>query len=396
MTARILLLAENFPPINGGASRLFWEVSRRCPPGSMTVLTSWTAEDRDSAGRDPHVLRWSRSATEGAFGSTFHTWPFGQALRELREIARLHRIDRILAGRTLLEGWLALAVRVLDGIPYDCFTHGEEINTISNGESAGLLTSRRYRYMTRLVLRGAERIVANSDFTATVLREQWSIDARRIRLLRPGVDSRFFTPAPAGDSPPFPQWRGRHVVLTAGRLQARKGYDVLIRAIASLRGAVPDVLLAIAGAGEEEQRLRALVRELDIAAHVSFAGAVSEEVLRACYRHCDVFVLANRQIGCDVEGFGMVLLEAQACGVPVIAGRSGGSPETLIDGVTGLVVDCTAPEGLAAALTSLLGDPARRLAMGEAARRLVEERFDWESVMAGAGWLFDEAAAARR
>lgn len=168
---------------------------------------------------------------------------------------------------------------------------------------------------------------------------------------------------------------------------------MLIRAVGLVRERVPEVLLEIVGAGVEAGRLRALVEDLDLQRYVSFRGEVDDANLRSFYQHCDVFVLANRQVGTDLEGFGMVLLEAQACATPVIAGSSGGTSEALVDGKTGFVVDCANVEALADRIVDLLSDDVRRRAMGTAARALMLESFDWDVVLAGADWLFERPGA---
>jgi phosphatidylinositol alpha-1,6-mannosyltransferase len=145
-----------------------------------------------------------------------------------------------------------------------------------------------------------------------------------------------------------------------------------------VRCAVPDVLYVIVGEGERRRCLEQLVQELGLKGHVQFRGEPSDEELVACYQQCDLFVLPNREVQGDIEGFGMVLVEAQACGKPVIAGASGGTAETLVKGKTGLVVDCRAPEPLAAAVTDLLTDDARRAAMGQAAAQWARTAFAWD------------------
>jgi phosphatidylinositol alpha-1,6-mannosyltransferase len=167
------------------------------------------------------------------------------------------------------------------------------------------------------------------------------------------------------------------VILTVGRLQKRKGHDMLIRALPAIRAAVPDVLYAIVGDGEERAGLEALADEVGVRAHVQFRGEPGDDELVQCYQQCDLFVLPNREVNGDFEGFGMVLVEAQACGKPVIAGDSGGTAETLEIGATGLICDCTTPAPLAAAVTELLVHPDLLPRMGEAARKRAVERFDW-------------------
>src|SRR5262249_13628892 len=144
-------------------------------------------------------------------------------------------------------------------------------------------------------------------------------------------------------------WDGRQVILTVGRLQRRKGQDVMIEVVARLRERFPNVLYAIVGDGDERPRLNDLVAQFGVTSHVQFLGEVKDTEFLPCYEQCDVFALPNRAVGKDVEGFGMVLLEAQACGRPVLTGASGGTAETMRNGETGVVVACDRADEPAAA-----------------------------------------------
>jgi phosphatidylinositol alpha-1,6-mannosyltransferase len=178
------------------------------------------------------------------------------------------------------------------------------------------------------------------------------------------------------------------VVLTVSRLERRKGHDRLIRAVGRIRETMPDVLYAIVGDGEERPVLEALVAREGLGGQVQLLGQLDDEALVRCYQQCDVFVLPNRQVGRDVEGFGLVLLEAQACGKAVVAGASGGTAETMRVGETGLVVPCDGPNELAAVVAELLADPERLNCMGRSARRWAVEQFDWEVLSRAARRLF--------
>jgi phosphatidylinositol alpha-1,6-mannosyltransferase len=178
------------------------------------------------------------------------------------------------------------------------------------------------------------------------------------------------------------------VVLTVGRLQKRKGHDMMLRALAAIREAHPDVLYAIAGDGEERPALAAQSAELGLTGQVQFLGEIGDPELLACYQQCDLFALPNRQVGRDIEGFGMVLLEAQSCGKPVLAGASGGTAETMRIPETGRVVPCDEPGPLAREVIALLSDPALRERMGRAARAWVVGQFDWDSLKDRAERLF--------
>jgi phosphatidylinositol alpha-1,6-mannosyltransferase len=210
-----------------------------------------------------------------------------------------------------------------------------------------------------------------------------------VLVLPPGVDATLFKPAP-----PDPivrarlGWTNRRVVLTVGALVPRKGQDMMIRALPEVRRHCPDVLYVIVGEGADKPRMEALVDEHRVGDLVQFRTIPGDAELIQCYQQCDLFALPNRQVGWDFEGFGIVLIEAQACGKPVIAGLSGGTAEAMEPGQTGELIDCEAPEELARAVSALLGDPRRRAALGDRARQRVLERFDWPVLARQADALF--------
>jgi phosphatidylinositol alpha-1,6-mannosyltransferase len=282
---------------------------------------------------------------------------------------------------------MSLALKWRFGVPYLCYVHGEDVTTA--------LDSREYAFLVRRVLANAKFLIANSRNTQEILKGQWGLPAEKVALLHPGVDTTYFTPAP-----PDPElrarlgWAGRKVVLTVGRLQKRKGHDMMIRALGAIRQAHPDVLYAIAGDGEERPSLTALASEQGVTAQVQFLGEIKDKDLLDCYRQCDLFSLPNRQVGRDVEGFGMVLLEAQACGRPVLAGASGGTAETMRPGQTGRVVCCDEPAPLAAEVIDLLSDDGLRERMGREARVWAADHFDWEALRRQAERLFDAGPSA--
>jgi phosphatidylinositol alpha-1,6-mannosyltransferase len=232
-------------------------------------------------------------------------------------------------------------------------------------------------------------VVANSEHTKRMLLERWQLDGRRVAVMHPGVDTSRFKPAPLDDNIRAKSgWRDRRVLLTVGALQKRKGQDMLIRALPAIRARCPDVLYAIIGEGWERPYLERLAADSGVADVVQFRGAPSDDELIACYQQCDLFVLPNRQVGWDFEGFGIALIEAQACGKPVVTGVSGGTRETLDVSRTGELVACETPGAVATAVADLLDDSARRARMGAAARTWAVERFDWAVLTREAQELF--------
>jgi len=381
---RILLVSEIFPPKIGGSGRWFWEIYSRLPRRRVLI----------AAGQDPcqyefdkmhdlHVERLPLSMTEWGVRSLRGLGGYWKATRLLRRLVARFRPNVVHCGRCLPEGIMALVLKRWTGLPYLCYVHGEDVRAAA--------TSREQSWLVRQVLRNAALLIVNSRSTQRILAEEWKVAVRRTRILYPGVDTTRYTPVP-----PDPEWRtrwgwsGRRVILTVGRLQKRKGQDKLIEAISFVRNRCPDVLYVIVGSGEERHVLERLAASTGVADSVQFLGELDDTHTIRCYQQCDLFALPNRQVGGDVEGFGMVLLEAQACGKPVLAGASGGTAETMCPGTTGVVVDCTTAQSLADALTQLLSNPARLAEMGVQARSWVKARFDWARLAEQAELLFAE------
>jgi phosphatidylinositol alpha-1,6-mannosyltransferase len=164
----------------------------------------------------------------------------------------------------------------------------------------------------------------------------------------------------------------------------RKGQDVLIRALPAVQRAVPDTALLLVGGGPSRERLESLAASTGVAASVMFTGSVPWPELPSYYGAGDVFAMPcrTRLGGVDVEGLGIVFLEAAACGLPVVAGDSGGAPETVLDGETGWVVDGRSVDGVAQRLVTLLGDPAAGAAMGAKGRDWATTRWSWDTASA--------------
>lgn len=376
---KIGLLTEIFPPMHGGSGRWFSEIYRRFPQGSVVAIVG---KHGDSAPYDrsfPHpVHRFDLYSSEWGLRSVIGLRYYFRVWRGLRKLVRREQVEEIHCGRILPEGMAALFVRLTCGLPYVCYVHGEDVE--------GALLSREFTLLTKLVIRYASKVVCNSQNTLRILNEKWNATEGQLVVMTPGVDIEHFNPDASGERPE--NWRGRPVVLTVGRLQKRKGHDMMIRALPDICQQFPDLLYAIVGGGEELAYLRSLCKELGVERQVQFLGEVSDAEMVSYYRHCDLFALPNRRVGNDDEGFGMVLLEAQACGVAVLAGCSGGTSETMEAGVTGELVDCTRPKPLADSVCKLIGDDVKRRSMGLAGRQRVEQRFGWDSLARKATAVF--------
>ncbi|MEO7261914.1 MAG: glycosyltransferase family 4 protein, partial [Jatrophihabitantaceae bacterium] len=201
--------------------------------------------------------------------------------------------------------------------------------------------------------------------------------------LTPGVDLDTFSPAVSGAAVRQRHGlTGRPVVVCVSRLVPRKGQDVLIQAMPAILAKVEQAALLIVGGGRHEQRLRALAQRTGVAEQVVFTGPVPAAELPEHFAAGDVFAMPcrTRRLGMDVEGLGIVFLEASASGLPVVAGNSGGAPETVRQGVTGLVVDGVDVAAVADQVSGLLADPRRAAAMGAAGRQWTEQSWQWSTM----------------
>jgi phosphatidylinositol alpha-1,6-mannosyltransferase len=277
--------------------------------------------------------------------------------------------------RALPEGLSATLALAGSGTKYVCWLHGEELGYAS--------TSRELTWLARRVYNRAEAVIANSRNSKNLLVGEWGVPEERVQIVHPGVETARFNPGVDGRAIRARLAHPDEIVFTSvGRLQRRKGHDAVLQALAEVRRVIPRVRYVIVGDGPHRDVLEAQSRELDLTDVVTMVGAVPDADLPAWYRAADVFVLPNRPDGVDFEGFGIVFLEAAACGLPVIGGRSGGAPEAVADGITGCLVDGTDIGELSRVMIALGLDPAGRAAMGDAGARRARSDFSWESAAA--------------
>lgn len=273
------------------------------------------------------------------------------------------------------EGYLGLWLRRCFKLPFVIYAHGNEILTGMQWNPE------RYR----IALQQAYRVLANSKFTAKLVKKA-GVDPDRIEIVYPGCDVNFFRPLQPKENLRRKLLGNRYrnrVILTVGNLVARKGHDMVIRAIPKLRESVPDVTYLIIGDGPYRIHLEKIAMDIGVQDCIIFAGQVPDESLPDIYALSEVFVMPSREeLGkCDVEGFGLVFLEANACAKPVVGGRSGGIPEAIVDGVTGLLVNPHDPEDIANALKRLLIDRNFAIRLGQQGRDRAARDFNWAVIV---------------
>jgi phosphatidyl-myo-inositol dimannoside synthase len=364
-----LLLTGVFPPKTGGSGRWLWDIYRQLPREKVVIVAGDHAEAAPfESTHDLNVYRLPFFFPDYGTISVNGFNRYRRVTRRVLRIAVKERVATIHCGALLPDGWIGQLVAKKLELPLLVYLHGEELCYTAS--------SRQLNWMARRVLRYASTVVVNSHNTRRIARDHWGVSEEKLRVLHPGVDCERFTPVErSAEVRQRLGWGERPVILTVGRLQKRKGQDLLIRALSAIRGRVPDVLYAIVGEGDERANLERLAEQLGLNSHVRFHGEPPDADLPECYQQCDLFVLPNRRIGDDLEGFGIVLLEAQACGKPVIAGDTGGTVETMQVGQTGNVADVERGDLLADSICALLRQPRLRLSMGIAARKWVLDNF---------------------
>ncbi|MEJ8279799.1 glycosyltransferase family 4 protein [Pseudonocardia spirodelae] len=358
---RTLLVTNDFPPRPGGIQSYLSGLARALPPGELAVYApAWRGAARHDAALAFPVHRHPSSLM----------LPVPSVARRAVELAREHDAEAVWFGAAAPLGLLGAHLRRRAGVGrVVATTHGHEVGwSMLPGSRPAL----------RRIGARADVVTAVSRFTRDRLAGALGPDTA-CELLPPPVDTGRFAPDPAARA----EIRARHrlgdapVVTCVSRLVPRKGQDVLVAALPGIRARVPGARLLLVGGGPDRDRIRRLAERAGVADAVVLTGGVPAAELAAHHAAGDVFALPCRTHlgGLDVEGLGIALLEAAACGLPVVAGDSGGAPETVEDGVTGHVVRGRDVDGVAAAVAGLLADPARAAAMGRAGRERVRRHW---------------------
>ena len=364
---RVLLVTNDFPPRSGGIQSYLEQFVNRLAAGGEHELTvyapQWKGADDYDRAAPYRVVRHP----------TTLMLPEPRVDSRMRALIAEHGIETVWFGAAAPLALLADRARAAGATRVLASTHGHEVG-----------------WSMLPVARNALRRIGDTTDVVTYVSRYTrgrfaSAFGPRARLehLPPGVDTDRFRPDPAARA----ALRERHglgerpVVVCVSRLVPRKGQDMLIRAWPRIRDSVQGAALVIVGGGPHAEALHRLAHDGGVAGDVVFTSGVPGAELPAYYAMADVFAMPcrTRGGGLDVEGLGIVFLEASATGVPVVAGRSGGAPETVLDGETGRVVDGRAADDIATAITGLLADPQLARRMGEAGRRWIIRDWNWDT-----------------
>ena len=361
---RTLLVTNDFPPRPGGIQQFVHNLAVRQPAGSLVVYAStWRGAPAFDAEQPFEVVR----------EQTGVLLPTPAVARRAAEVARAHGCDRVWFGAAAPLGLLAEGLRRRAGI--------ERAVSLTHGHEIGWAALPGARSLLRRIARGNDVITYLGEYQRSRL-DRALHGLTSLERLAPGVDVDAFHPGVDGS-----EVRARHgltgrpVIVCVSRLVPRKGQDMMIRALPTIRRRVPGAALLLVSGGPYREKLARLARESGVERDVVFTGSVPWSELPAHYAAGDVYAMPcrTRVAGLDVEGLGIVYLEASATGLPVVGGDSGGAPDAVREGETGYVVGGTDVEAIAARITDLLTDQAKAKAMGAAGRAWVEQEWRWEN-----------------
>ncbi len=403
---RTLIVTNDFPPRQGGIQSFVHELALRLDPDKLTVYAPrWEGDAAFDAAQPFEVVRHPTSLMIGGPG----------VRRRAAELATSRRAEVVIFGASAPLGLITPALRKAGVRRAIAITHGHEAGWAALPGARQLL--RRIGDQTDVVTYLGEY------FRVRVAGALRPAAAARMARLHPGVDAGVFRPDPEGRQAVRDRYglAGRPVVVCVSRIVARKGQDTLVRAWPSVLARVPEAALLIVGGGKHAQAVAELSRRLGLAtwppgdgaasgtaasgtggragngrrgparSSVYFTGPVPQGELLAHYAAGDVFAMPcrTRRAGLDVEGLGIVYLEASAAGLPVVSGDSGGAPDAILEGETGYVVGGRDVQALADRLTALLLDPAHAKAMGEKGRAWVERDWNWDLIASRLRALID-------
>ena len=363
------LLTTDFPPALGGISNYLFNVYRQFDLRRITLIAPYhrRADNFDSRQRY-HAVRFAGAPNVPGVRGAWQVW------RMRAEAAKMARRNRslVLHCGHVNAAMAARKVKAQHGTPYLVWTHALEI------------MDEWLRSSIVPALVDADLVITNSEFTREFV-ATCGVAASRIVKICPGADPAHFRPGV--DSSALARRlgvEGRPTLLTVSRIvraNRYKGHDVVLRALPQVVREIPDLAYLVVGEGDDLDYLRRLASECGVRENVVFAGRVSDEELPLLYNACDAFIMCSREDrsrrGILAEGFGIALVEASACGKPVIAGRSGGIGDAVKDGVTGLLVDPLDSDAVADAILKVLRDPAMAERLGANGRLWVETEMNW-------------------
>ena len=350
---RYLLVTLEYPPFRGGIAHYYSHLVAAWPGDqSITVLDNNQQQLQAFSG-------W---------------WPWRRAFTAIKQAIKQQQINYVLVGQILPLGTVVWLLSYFLPIKYGVFLHGMDW-----GQA---MRRPRKRWLARRIMARASVIIAANSYVAKLMKQECVSVANRVIIINPGLSQA----TPPEISQNYQQQLrqkynlvNKRILLTVGRLVERKGVDQVLRALPKLIKQYPDLYYIVVGQGQYLTTCQQLAKDLAIDSHVIFITDANDQQRAAWYQLADIFIMPSRQIGGDFEGFGIVYLEANQAGKPVIAGQSGGVADAVVDGLNGLMVDPHSTDQIITAVSRLLDDPTFSQQLGQAGQARLTE-FLWPTL----------------
>ncbi len=375
LTIKSLMISSDFPPIPGGQSRFLFDMWSNLPPDKIIIISPKVEGCKEIDANLPFkVIRLSLPLQNGFLVKSLKTLLLllhaaKIILFESAASGAKIKVDRIHCGQVLSGGFVGYICHLLFGIPYFPYVHGADFLEFKSKS----LTKK----LLNPILKNASLTIANSSFTKRALID-FGISEEKIKVINPPVDYKKFENIKDADALKEKYGlKGKKVLLTTGRLVERKGHDYVIKALPEVIKEISDIHYLIVGDGIYRNELEKLSEGLNVRDFITFAGFIPDDRLPDYYAMSDVFIMVSREIKekGDVEGFGIVYLEANAVKKPVIAGMSGGIADAVEDGINGVLVNPTDTKEISNAIIKLMKDDKLRTNLGESGYKRVVEKF---------------------
>jgi phosphatidylinositol alpha-1,6-mannosyltransferase len=366
-TQRILCITNDFGPRAGGIETFVIGLIERAPFGSTIVYTSAQpdSEEYDRIWFEKYGVEVIRDRSKVLL-------PSPRVLAILKNLVRDRQIPTVFFGAAAPLGLLSQGLRKAGVKRIVALTHGHEVWWSKVWP---------FSWAMRRIGRGVDVLTYLGEFTRNAIsRSLDSDDAKAMVRIAPGIDTTHFAPVDATNLRKELELSDKKVIVSVGRLVHRKGQDTLVEALPTILTKVPNAHLLFVGVGPHLEYIHKRAIQLGVLNHISFVGRVKYQELPEFICVGDVFAMPSRSrlAGLEVEGLGIVYLEASACGLPVVGGKSGGAPDALLEGETGFAVDGLKPLEVAEAITTILEEPARARSMGARGREWIVQEWEWK------------------
>ncbi len=360
---RSLLVTIDFSPRLGGVANYLSNICQNLPSQDIVVLAPREGQFLEFDQRQDYKIYRNKLISN-------FIWPKWLFLfTKVYKVIKKEKIKVLQISHVLPVGYVALIFKKFLNLPYIVYTHGMDIMFAQK--------SSWKKYWAKKILTNAFKVVANSDYTKNELLKL-GLDEKSIKIVYPCPNINNQQPTTNNqDIIKKYALENKKILLTVGRLVERKGHDVVIKALSRILEKIPNLVYLIVGSGKNKENLLSLVKELKLEENVRFIEDVKDRELPLFYEICDVFIMTPREIKGDVEGFGIVYLEAGSFEKPVIGSKSGGVAEAVEDGVSGILVNPENTEQISEAVINLLTNKELVNKLGQGGRQRIEKEFNW-------------------